>query len=97
MQYIILVITSTLVTPNSTFHLNVGTRWTEFIILISPLLKQNLGDLSISVGDKHISPSSKVTDQGVVLTNISLFIIILMVFVSQHIFTCAASESFRTF
>ena len=36
---------------------------TEFIIFRSPLLKQNLSDLSVSVG---VSPSSKVRDLGVV-------------------------------
>ena len=39
---------------------------TEFIILRSPLLKQNLSDLSISVGDSQVFPSSKVRDLVVV-------------------------------
>ena len=39
---------------------------TEFIIFRSPLLKQNLIDLSRSVGDTQVSPSSKVRDLGVV-------------------------------
>ena len=39
---------------------------TEFIIFRSPLLKQNLSDLSVSVGDMQITPSSKVRDLGVV-------------------------------
>ena len=39
---------------------------TEFIIFRSPLLKQNLSDLSISVGDSQVFPSSKVRDLGVV-------------------------------
>ena len=39
---------------------------TEFIIFRSPLLKQNLSDLSVSVGNMHVSPSSKVRDLGVV-------------------------------
>ena len=38
----------------------------EFIIFRSPLLKQNLSDLSVSVGDMQVSPSSKVRDLGVV-------------------------------
>ena len=38
---------------------------TEFIIFRSPLLKQNLSDLSVSVGDMQVSPSSKVRE-GVV-------------------------------
>ena len=33
---------------------------TEFIIFRSPLLKQNLSDLSVHVGDMQVSPSSKV-------------------------------------
>ena len=33
---------------------------TECIIFRSPHLKQNLSDLSISVGDMQVSPSSKV-------------------------------------
>ena len=39
---------------------------TEFIIFRAPLLKQNLSDLSVSVGDMQVSPSSKVRDLGVV-------------------------------
>ena len=39
---------------------------TEFIIFRSPRLKQNLSDLSISVGDTQLCPSSKVRDLGVV-------------------------------
>ena len=32
----------------------------------TPLLKQNLSDLSVSAGDMQVSPSSKVRDLGVV-------------------------------
>ena len=39
---------------------------TEFIIFRSPLLKQNLSDLSVSVRDMQVFPSSKVSDLGVV-------------------------------
>ena len=39
---------------------------TDFIIFRSPLLKQNWSDLSVSVGDMQVSPSSKVSDLGVV-------------------------------
>ena len=39
---------------------------TEFIIFRSPLLKQNLSDLSVSVGDMQVSLFSKVRDLGVV-------------------------------
>ena len=39
---------------------------TEFIIFRSPLPKQNLSDLSISVGDSQVFPSSKVRDLCVV-------------------------------
>ena len=70
---------------------------TEFIIFRSLRLKINLSDLSVSVGDMQVSPSSKVTDLGVVLTSISLFMIILVVFASLLIFTCVASEEFGTF
>ena len=38
----------------------------KFIIFLSPLLKKNLSDLSVSVGDMQVSPSSKVRDLGVV-------------------------------
>ena len=44
--------------------LKINDSKTEFIICRSPLLKQNLSDLSVSVGD--ISPSSKVRDLSVV-------------------------------
>ena len=46
--------------------LKINDSKTEFIIFRSPLLKQNLSDLSISVGDTQVSPSSKVRDLGVV-------------------------------
>ena len=36
------------------------------LIFVSPLLKQNLSDLSVSVGDMQVSPSSKVRDLVVV-------------------------------
>ena len=73
--------------------LKINDSKTEFIIFLSPLLKQNLSDLSVSVGDIQVSPSSKVS----FLISISLFMIILVVFASLLIFTCVASEEFGTF
>ena len=70
---------------------------TESIIFRSPLLKQNLSDLSVNVGDMQVSPSSKVRYLGIVLTSISLFMIILVVFASLLIFTCVVSAEFGTF
>ena len=46
--------------------LKINDSKTDFIIFRSPLLKQNLSDLSVSVGDMQVSPSSKVRDLGVV-------------------------------
>ena len=46
--------------------LKINDSTTEFIIFRSPLLKQNLSDLFVSVGDMQVSPSSKVRDLGVV-------------------------------
>ena len=46
--------------------LKINDSKTEFIIFRSPHLKQNLSDLSVSVGDMQVSPSSKVRDLGVV-------------------------------
>ena len=46
--------------------LKINDSKTEFIIFRSLLLKQNLSDLSVSVGDMQVSPSSKVRDLGVV-------------------------------
>ena len=55
-------------------------------------------DLSISVGDTQVYPSSKVIDIGAFFkANISLFLKIFVVFVSLLIFTCVASEEFGTF
>ena len=42
--------------------LKINDSKTEFIISRSPLLEQNLSDLSVSVGDMQVSPSSKVRD-----------------------------------
>ena len=77
--------------------LKINDSKTEFIIFLSPLLKQHLSDLAVSAGDTQVSPSSKERDLYVVLTNISLFMIILVVFASLFIFTCVASEEFGTF
>ena len=77
--------------------LKINDSKTEFIIFRYPLLKQNLSDLSISVGDSQVFPSSKVRDLGVVFTNISLFVIILVVFAGLLIFTCVASDKFEAF
>ena len=46
--------------------LKINDSETEFIIFRSSLLKQNLSDLSISIGDTQASPSSKVICIGVV-------------------------------
>ena len=67
--------------------LKINDSKTEFKIFRYPLLKQNLSYLSISVGDTLAPPSSKVIDLGVVLTNISLFKIMLVVCTSLLIFT----------
>ena len=40
--------------------LKINDSKTEFIIFLSPLLKQNLSDLSISIGDMQVSPSSRL-------------------------------------
>ena len=56
--------------------LKINDYKTEFIISRSPPLKQNLSDVSISVGDAQLSPSSNARDLGVVFNNISLFMII---------------------
>ena len=77
--------------------LKINDSITEFIIFRSPLLKQNLSDLSVSVGDMQVSPSSKVRDLGVVFDQYLTFMIILVVFASLLIFTCVASEEFGTF
>ena len=45
--------------------LKINDSKTGFIIFRSPLLKQNLSDLSVRVGDMQVSPSSKVRDLGV--------------------------------
>ena len=46
--------------------LKINDSKTEFMIFQSPLLKQNLSDLSVSVGHMQVSPSSKVRDLSVV-------------------------------
>ena len=47
--------------------LKINDSKTEFKIFRTPLLKQNLSDMSVSVGDMQVSPSSKMRDLGVVL------------------------------
>ena len=48
--------------------MDINNSKTEFIIFRSPLLEQNLSDLSVSVGDgdMQVFPPSKVRDLGVV-------------------------------
>ena len=54
-------------------RLKINDSKIEFIIFRSPLLKQNLSDLSISVGDSQVFPSSKVRDLGVVFDKYLIF------------------------
>ena len=61
--------------------LKINDSKTEFIIFRSPLLKQNLSDLSVSVGNMQVSPSSKVRDLGVVFTSILMLRVRLFVHV----------------
>ena len=46
--------------------LKINDSKTKFIIFRSPLLKQNLSNLSISVEDSQVFPSSKVINLDVV-------------------------------
>ena len=77
--------------------LKINDSKTEFIIFRSPLLKLNLSDLSISVGDSQVFPSSTVRDLGVVLTNISLFMIISVVFAHFHLRSIGRIRNLLTF
>ena len=52
---------------------NINYSKTEFIIFLSLLLKQNLSNLSIRVGNRQVSPSSKVRDMGVVFDQYLIF------------------------
>ena len=54
-------------------QLKINDSKTEFIIFRSPLLKQNKSDLSVSVGDMQVSPSSEVIDLGVVFNQYLTF------------------------
>ena len=77
--------------------LKINDSKTEFIIFRSPLLKQNLSDLSVSVGDMQVSPSSKVRDLGVVYDQYLTFRDHISGICKSTIFTCVASEEFGTF
>ena len=68
--------------------LKINDSKTEFIIFRSPLLKQNLSDLSVSVGDMQVSPSSKVRDLGVVFDQYLTF--------HDHIFVTVFFITFQT-
>ena len=46
--------------------LKINNSKTEFIVFRSPLAKQDLSSLSVSVGDSVIAQSSKVRDLGVI-------------------------------
>ena len=79
------------------YKFEINDSKTEFRIFQSLLLKQNLSDLSVSVGDMQVSPSLKVRDLGGGFDQYLTFMIILVVFASLLIFTCVASEEFGTF
>ena len=59
---------------------------TEFIVLKSPQAKHYLSSLSVYVGDSIIQQSSKVRDLGVIFDQFLSLMIILVLFVCQHIF-----------
>ena len=54
--------------------LKINDSKTEFILFRSPQVKQDLGDLSVSVGDSVIAQSSKVRDLDVIFLNFNDYI-----------------------
>ena len=64
--------------------LKINDSKTEFIVFRSLQAKQDFSGLSVSVGDSVIAQPSKVRD--LYLINFSILMIILAVFVGQHIF-----------
>ena len=77
--------------------LKINDSKTEFIIFLALLLKQNLSDLSVSVGDIQVSLSSKVRDLGVVFDQYLTFHDHISGICKSTDFTCVASEEFGTF
>ena len=69
-----------------TNKLKINDSKTECIVFRSPQLKYDLSGLSINVDGSMITQSSKVRDLGVILTNFSTLIIILLLYVEAHIF-----------
>ena len=74
--------------------LKINDSKTEYIIFRSLLLKLNLINLSISVGDSQVFPSSKVRDLSVVIDQYLTFHDHTSAFASLLIFTCVALEEF---
>ena len=66
--------------------LKINDSKTEFVVFTSPQAKQDLSDLSVSVGDSVIAQSSKLRDLGVIFDQILNFDDYISVFVGQHIF-----------
>ena len=64
--------------------LKINDSKTKFIVFRSLQAKQDFSGLSVSVGDSVIAQPSKVRD--LYLINFSILMIILAVFVGQHIF-----------
>ena len=79
------------------YKFEINDSKTEFIFFRCPLLKQNLSDLSMRVGDMQVSPSSKVRDLGVVFDQYLTFHDHISGICSLLIFTCVASDEFRPF
>ena len=59
----------------------------------SPQLKCDLSGLSVNVGESMITQSSKVRDLGVILTNFSTLMIILLLYVEAHIFILVTRQN----
>ena len=72
-------------------QLKINYSKTEFIIFRSPRLKQNLSDLSISVVDTQVYPSSKVRDLGVVFDQYLTFHDYISGICKSTHFTCVVS------
>ena len=67
--------------------LKINDAKTEFSVFSLPMLKHDLGDLSVNFGGNVIKPSEKVRDLGVILDQtLSFDASTLVLFVSQFTF-----------
>ena len=73
--------------------LKINDSKTEFIVFRSPRLRCDLSGLLVNVGESQITQSLKVRDLGVIFDKFLNLMIILVLYVKEHIFILETLEN----